>query len=137
MPDNGDASLDRTTVAAAERLARVEARVDNLKEDTGTIRNYIHGINNEITIVRGEMIKFVGLEQQCVDALGAIKQAMTDRSAQIERMASDIASLLMAKNQAEGAWAATLRICSTIVAMIGVLGLLASGFAYLILHWKQ
>jgi hypothetical protein len=112
--------MTRTAVALAERVAVVETKVGALKEDTTVIRSSMHDINNEI-------MRFVVLEERCAASL-------VDLVGNVRNLAAEIAGITAARNQAEGAWAATVRISAAIVASVGILGTLGAGLAWAVGH---
>lgn len=114
----------RTMIALAERTAVVETKIGALTDAVSVIRQNIHGINNEL-------MKITSTEARCLAAIERMHELFLSRGVQVDKIDAAVDLILAAKNQAEGAWAATVRISAAIVASIGILGTLATGLLWL------
>jgi hypothetical protein len=133
--DDDALPIPRTAVANAERLARVETRVEGLKEDTGKIRESIHAVN-------GEMQKFVFAEQRCVEALTRISEQTRDLPHLAQAMIAftemrpKLTGLIETDAKRTGAWGLVLMAGASAVGFVTVIGGLV-GLVFTLLHWTK
>lgn len=120
MPDESFPE-GRTAVAMAERVTRVETKLENLKEDTGVIRSSIHHIN-------GELQKVVGLEQQRAisikeiakqtEHLPLIAQAMRE----FQELKPELVRMLNREKERRGRWVFFVGAGASLVGAATVIG---------------
>jgi len=108
----------RTLVSLAERVAIVETKVGNLKDDTGVIRSTLHDVNNRMT-------EFVAAEIRCGDSLTAIRSEFSG-------LRADLNLLLAADQQGKGAWRAIGIVWTGLAGAMGAGAALASALWWLL-----
>lgn len=117
MTAESQTSDARTQIANAERLTRVETKIEGIEESIKVIRDTNHQIN-------GKMQQFVVAEQHHGNTIAVM-------SGQISKLETTIAGLKTARERQVGAWASWTIAGAALVGAVAII----SGIAFTIVEF--
>lgn len=123
-------SAPRAVTAMGERVVRVETKLEGVEKDTAVIRQSMHSLNNQIQ-------GLVGIEQQCVAHLAAIREMtahlpdLVAKMGAFEDLKPRLITVIDDHAARRGGWRAVTMLVAATTGALTMLGTVLGGVAWL------